>query len=473
MILVVSIDILVVGILLWLGLRNGIARALPAGAFFLMLFPEESKILIPGLFDVTTQRIVVVVLLALAASSKKSFRAARTALPLRWHIFLLAIWWAVSTAHSVEFTVSFKALISEMLDYVAVYYLFAKYVRDMKTAVAVLFAIVASITFSSLLALPEAYAQWTVTSLYPSADHYFAISGDLYVDLARGVRVESTFGHPILFGSALAMTIPIAFYLLNSAQRAGTKAFLWGSIFIHFWSLYKTGSRGPWMALALSLIILFVFSNRGTRLKLAAVILMAGFVLGVRPGVWETLLEDYSATLDSDSYQGGSYQYRYALYKLALHQLGRGGLRALWGYGPESFYYLNLTDEIDGQDMAFSSCDSSFAALLIETGYVGFLIVVLLLYSALIRTARAYWRLPRATGQILIPLIAALCAFTFMMTNVAIFRWGQQAVMFWIVMALALTSPNLIVKQNATHKKLQGDLNARAYNAAQSIRSAD
>lgn len=466
MLFVIVLDSLVVAAILWVGLRKGVASALPVAAFFLTLFPEESKFSAFGLFDITTQRMVIIVLLALATFSHSALKKTRPKLPLRNTILLFVIWWAISTVNSVEFTVSLKALISQVLDYVIVYYIFAKNARDPETVRNILFSLVAGVTVCSVLALPEAYSDWTVISLFPAADHYFVKSGNLYVDLARGLRTQSTFGHPILFGSALAMTIPMAFYLLGrKAALLRTKLFLWASILIQFWSIYKTGSRGPWLALGLALTVFFIFGDGGARRRLALVAFVGFVAIAARPGVWMTILADYTSTLDSNSYEGGSYQYRYALYHLAVQELGRSVPRAMWGYGPESFYFLNLSAEIDGTDMSFSSCDSSFAALLIETGYVGFLIVIVLLSSAVVRTIWAYRKLPRPANQICLCFLVAILTFIFMMTNVAIFRWGQQAAMFWIVMGLALTYPHLL-RQAAT-KRIRRNLRSASM-AAQS-----
>lgn len=458
MLFVGVLDILVVVALTWMGFKKGVQRTLPMGAFFLTLFPEESKFSAFGLFDVTTQRLVIVILLCLATFKISETARARQKLPLRASIVLLIIWWAVSTANSVVFPVSLKAFISQVLDYLVVFYIFSKYVRDVTTVTKVLFSLIAGVTVCSLLALPEAYSQWTVISLFPAADHYFVKSGDLYVDLARGLRIQSTFGHPILFGSALAMTIPMAFYLLAKASRR-QRILLWFSILIQLWSIYKTGSRGPWLALSLALVPLFIFGDGGTRRRIALVALLGVVALAVRPGVWQTLVNDYSATLDNDSYEGGSYQYRYALYHLAVQQLDQSAPRAMWGYGPESFYFLSLSAQIDGRDMSFSSCDSAFAALLIETGYVGFLVVVLLLSSALVRTIVAFRKLPRPANQMCLCFLVTISTFIFMMTNVAIFRWGQQAAMFWIVMGVALTYPHIISHQ--TRKVRQCNLQPR------------
>ena len=92
---------------------------------------------------------------------------------------------------------------------------------------------------------------------------------------------------------------------------------------------------------------------------------------------WEHLL----ATFDPTSPLGSSYEYRYVLRELAVKAVSKDMGRALWGYGMESFYYLGLQGNLYGKPYRFLSCDSSWVELLVETGYVGLIIVAALLFS--------------------------------------------------------------------------------------------
>jgi len=50
-------------------------------------------------------------------------------------------------------------------------------------------------------------------------------------------------------------------------------------------------------------------------------------------------------------------------------------------------------------------------------------------------------------------LFANICAFCFMMTNVAIFGWGQQTYMFWLIVAIAMIYPRLIREEAVYDEK--------------------
>ena len=442
--LILALDIIAVTSVIYMALRKGLEQALPLAAFLFVIFPEEAKIPIPGLFDLTTQRLVVVALLVLCTISKVPKGSAPKKLPLAAGIITLASWWILSAATSVVFTVSIKYVLSQILDLFMIYYVYARFVTKTETVRNVLFGMVAGMMVCCVFGVLEVYAQWSVISLFPEMVHRSGASGRVYVDMARGVRAQSTFGHPILFGSALAMAIPMALYLVSNARKSARKVFLWIGLLLMFVCIYKTASRGPWLALALSLAALLTSSKTRLRKYLIVICLLTAVVLVARPGVWETIQNDYLSTMDKKSSQGESYQYRFALYELAAHELNKSAPRAIWGYGPESFFYLGIVGKFNGRIMMYESCDSSMAALLIETGYVGFIIAILLLYRALKLTYRAYRKLPAPENAICMIFLVNIATFCFMMTNVAIFGWGQENIMFWIVTALAMVYPYIL-----------------------------
>jgi hypothetical protein len=218
-----------------------------------------------------------------------------------------------------------------------------------------------------------------------------------------------------------------------------------------FMNIYKTGSRGAWIALALSFGLLFVFSQNHVRKYLLMVALLTVTVLVVRPGVWTSLSDLYTATGNPDSPQGSSYEWRYALYHLAYEKLSLDLPRAVWGYGPESFYYLRWSRVFGGNVVVFESCDSSVAQLLIETGCIGFLIVAIFLIKAVILAFRNYWKMAAPYDFLSLILFCNLVAFCFMMTNVAILGWGQQTYMLWFIVAISAVYPQLVQSESISH----------------------
>ena len=444
MALVVSIDVLAAGLLIGIVLAKGFEQALPLAASLMMLFPNESQIQLSGLFDLTTQRLVVIVLtvLYIAFGKTRDDNGRKRELPLKYLIAIQIAWMLVSTANSVVVGVSFKTVLSQVFDYFLPFYIFTKTVSRVETIHKILYSLVITMMICSAFGAVEAYSGWSVLSLFPVRLGHFG--GGIYGAVTdRGIRVQSTFGHPILFGGALAMAIPLALYLITVATTTSQRIFLWSGVMLMFLNIYKTSSRGPWLALILSVGILAALGRNQIRTHILSVALLALAVLVVRPGVWASISNIYGATQDPDSPAGESYQWRYALYDIANKQLGKDFGRALWGYGPESFFYLGIEDEFQGHMVKYDSCDSSIAALMIETGYVGFLITTALLLTPAFAGFGSFRKLKIPTNCLSLVLLTNMLAFYFLMTNVAIYGWGQQSYMLWIVIAVSMIYPRL------------------------------
>jgi O-antigen ligase len=240
------------------------------------------------------------------------------------------------------------------------------------------------------------------------------------------------------------MTIPLVLYLLTITESLRRKVFLWGALASMLLCIYKTGSRGPWIALVIALSCLALIGNGQVR-KLVLMIVMTSIMVVVsRPGIRDTLENLYLATQDQDSPQGESYQWRYVLYRIANQELSKDLGRSLWGYGPESFYYLGLTTDfsVEGEmhTVKVESCDSAVVELLMDTGYVGFGLVAAFIGIAALMGYRDYSKSSNRSKSVFPALCASLLAFCFMMTNVELFGWGQQSYMLWIILAMILRS---------------------------------
>ena len=448
MILILIIDCLAVAWLCTTASRKGFEATLPVAAFLLMLFPVESQIKLPGLLDLTTQRIVVatLVLLYFSKGREESWGSGGRPIPFKNLIALVIVWMLVASANSVVPDVSFKSTLSQCLDYFVTYYIFAKSVTKVETVNKILYGFVASMFVCSIFGMLEVYRNWTVLSLFPSTAHHFSDLPGAVTD--RGIRAQSTFGHPILFGAALALAIPIALYLLTVVQSKGQRVFVWIAILSMVLCIYQTESRGPWLALGISLGLLLFLGEKQMRKTLTVIALLTVAVLVLRPGVWHTIADLYGETISTDTAQGESYQWRYVLFNISKQELSKSFSRSLWGYGPESFYYLGLTTEAltDGEmhTVKVESCDSAVVELMMDTGYVGFSLIVLVLLRTALAAFRNRRKLPPPANALCSVFLVNIVAFCFLMTNVQLFGWGQQSYMLWVLIALAMTYPAIV-----------------------------
>ena len=322
--------------------------------------------MIPGLFDLTTQRVATIALLVLylALRKRNSDDEAGRMTTLSSVILLIFGWDVISTLNSLVFTTSLKTILSDALDFYLLYYIITKTVTSTETVHKIVRAFIAALAVCCIFGWFEAYFGWKVIALFPTVVHRFT-PGQSGL-LADDGRVHATFPHSILFGNALALGIPWALYFLTLAKTTIQKTYLWIVVMLMFWNIYKTMSRGPWLALILSAILLLLFAESRIRKYLLVISVITISVLIIRPGVWTTLVNTYAETNDPDSSRGSSYQYRYDLMHEGERALANDFGRSLWGFGPGSFYYLHLQgiDPQTGHIEQFDSCDSAFVNIM-------------------------------------------------------------------------------------------------------------
>jgi len=440
--LIVLIDVVVVATLVSVATRKGLEEALPYFAFFVTALPDECRITLPGLFDLRAQRVVVIVLAILFLKSRR--RSKISTFPLKHLMLFNFVWVLASTSASIVFMTSLKQGVAQLIEYYFLYYIVLKTVSKVRTITTIVYAMIAAMSLCSTLGLLEIYAHWNVLSIFPPETQ--SIYGTLLHDVFdRGIRARSMFVHPIHFGAALAMVIPFALYLLTTRSKNRLqKAFLYLSLLLMFWSLYKTGSRGPWLATALAMVVLTFASEAKIRKRIISVAALAAVLLIVRPGIADTLVNMYDATFDPGSRMGSSFLYRPVLFHTVMEMLDDNPLRALLGYGLGSFREKGLIIEMPGVEThRWYTCDSTWILSWYETGYIGLLIFSVLLLRPAFLALRSFRKLPRSDCYFSLVFFSSLTTFYVVMMSVAIYGWGQNGHMLWMVIAISVAYPIL------------------------------
>ena len=437
MALVIIIDMIVI-IGLWrLALRSGLEAALPFASFMLVLVPIESSIPL-GLFELTTQRLIVGILFVLYITGNSiSERQVRLPMPLKVLILLHVCWCMLSTANSVVPLMSVKKAVSIIVEYYALYFIYWRTISKTETIHKILFSIVLAVIVCSAFGAFEAYGANNVLAFFPRAGHHF----EMLSETDREVRVQSTFDHPILFGAALAMAITITLYLVTVVQKTWQVILLWFGIMLMFLNIYKTSSRGPWLDVILGCFLLVVFGRGKLRKNIVIIGVLAIVAMVIRPGIWATVKGIYDNSFNMNTSTGTSYEYRYALQHVVTEKLLQSPTRALWGYGLESFYDLKLEGDFLGKPHVFLSCDSSWAELMIETGFVGLGIIILILLKPAWRALRDHQILPAPGRYLSLMLLVNLIIFYFQMYSVGMYSWGQNGYILWILIAITFAYP--------------------------------
>jgi O-antigen ligase len=438
--LVIVIDLIaIIGLIALARSKGGLERALPFAAFLLVLTPIESLLSL-GFFTLTTHRIVIVMLalLYVTRSGASAAPSRNYSLPLKGLIFLHVVWCLVATANSITPVMSIKKVLSILIEYYTLYFVYWKTVTKIETVHRILIAIALALTVCSIWGTGEAYRHWNFQQYFPSVAHHWESEGDI----DRGDRIHGTFDHPILFGAALAMGITVTIYLLTVVSKRSHRVVLSLGLLLMFLNIYKTSSRGPWLDVIIGFVMLLVFGKQKSRRLLLYMAALSLAVCLVRPGVWGTISGIYATTFNMETNSGSSYAYRYALQDAAVKRLSQNPTtRALWGYGPESFYLVHLEGPLLGTPWVFLSCDNAWVEFLIETGFIGLSIMVMLLLWPAWVAWKGFWKGGPIDRHLSYVLFVNLVIFYFQMYSVGMYSWGQNGYMLWIVIALVLSQP--------------------------------
>jgi hypothetical protein len=434
MTLVIIIDLLVVAILCSIAFSKGVEAALPFATFVLIFVPMESRISL-GVFELTTQRLVIVLLFLLyfTLGGNKEQNGSNVSTPLLYLMLVHIAWCILSTIDSIVLIMSIKKLLSVVFEYYLLYFIYWRSISRVQTIHKILMAIVVAILVCSIFGTYEAYRGWNLSSLMGSS----ALSrfSGIGAESERGNRIHATFGHAILYGTALAMAIVIALFLLGQARKHRTKALLWAGLMLMFLNIYKTSSRGPWLDVILGLLLFSIFGRNQLRRYVLVIVALSITVCIVRPGVWESVEGIYFNTMDTNTTQGSSYEYRYALMRVGTEAVLRSPTRAIWGYGLESFYDLGLVADFLNMHYEFLSCDSSWVELMVETGFVGLFIIALLLMQPMLLAWKRFRSMGDSERNLMLVLFINMFVFYFQMLSVGMYSWGQNGYMLWILIA--------------------------------------
>ncbi|WP_263383697.1 O-antigen ligase family protein [Granulicella arctica] len=417
--------------------RRGLENALPLFCFYLTLMPLESRLIIPGVFDLNTMRISLTTLFLLFLIQRKG--TARKVIPLKNLMVLHGTWAIFSVSYSISSATSAKQIISQVVEYYLMYYIFVKTISSKQTLHSIVYAMMMAVGVCCIFSVIEVYAKWSILRIFPS-DLWITYNGGidpLYVEWGRGLRVRSTFPHPILFGDALAMSIPLTLYLISIWQDRFQRRVLWVTLALMFWSLYKTTSRGPWIATILCCGLLYCLIHNRVRRYLLVIMGVASSALLARPGVLQTVKGLYQSSTDPSSPVGASYLYRDALLTSIIEAVGKDPGRMLLGFGLGTFREKGLDILFLGSLQHWYTCDNNWAAFLYETGYVGLILIGLLLLAALNIAFKSYRQRSGLDWQLSGVIFISLLGFYILLYSVAGYSWGQQGYMAWILIALA------------------------------------
>jgi O-antigen ligase len=115
----------------------------------------------------------------------------------------------------------------------------------------------------------------------------------------NSVRAEASFGHPIAFGMFLALSISLTLWLARDVQRMWLRVLLIAVAGVQLVALSDTLTRGPWLAIVITVVLALPSAFRGRHWGRTAVgVIALGAIVALTPvgSTMSTLWERSSGT---------------------------------------------------------------------------------------------------------------------------------------------------------------------------------
>lgn len=432
---------------LLLVLRRDLIGGLCYGLFLCVSLPTYLRIETPGdLPEFTIQRVVLICLLA-AALRNWNLHGRIVRLPLGRLFLFFIVANTISMLGSVSFAGCLKSYLDIAFEVAVLFLVMTSLVRRRADGLRVVRAIWLGLCLVAALAFLEKSAGISVTrSLFPAFEAQAGSTRD----------VVSTFPHRILLGTAMAMALPLGVAMVSIRGISKRLRILgWVSVGGFLASNYFAMSRGPWLAAAGAGLTLAVLGGRTVRKAVCIIGIGCLIALAAHPGVVESLVGRAQQTVDEDSFKGGTFLYRFELWKIAAHEVTKSPWRFFFGYGPGAGTLVDIDWDLSYRNrvQTIQSWDNHFAYDLFQAGFVG-LIATLAFYFGAARMIFAAWK--RATGdnkELLACLLACAVVLLFMRTNVLIFAM-QLEFLFWAAVSAAFAIGGLYSRVPTTEQVL-------------------
>lgn len=284
----------------------------------------------------------------------------------------------------------------------------------------------AAVTFAAgalLIALCGILQNFTMDSTTQSW-----VDANMFEDIKT--RVYATFDNPNVLGQYFIITIPIIFALFFGERNIPRKTAWLGVFAVCFLCLLYTWSRGAWVGVVLGIAVFLLLRDRRWIVLCILALLALPFVLP--PSILNRLLS-IGNTGDS------STAYRVSVW-IASARMAMDFWMSGVGYGSDAFATVYSAYALNGAGFALHS-HNFYIQLVVDMG-IGGLVTFLLIVA----TAYREIALVRDRGMVrAVTLALAGVLVGYMFQGVAESLWYnlRMSLMFWIVMALAVSGAAL------------------------------
>ncbi len=402
-------------------------KGLVFSLFFLVFLPQNLGVVISESLPVLSiQRIIFIILFFFWIINKKHTDVKN--LPYKILFLLIIISNSITVYLSDYFVVSFKQYLSVIVENILLFIILFTSLKDQNEMRKASLYVFNAITIIAIIGVFERYTNFRFLDL-PFFERDFVLPREVY----------STFPHPIHLGIATAIGLMLSLYFLSDDSYTKRRKLLYLKALTIGSCLYLTFSRGPWLAAMLGILVVFLFGNKNIQRKTLVILLFPLFIMLFSGGVYQYLHNFYWKTFDPYNMEGSSYHYRWELWKKAYSEVSKKPKRLAFGYGlgyhenEDLSGYFQLADK----RVSYRSWDNDFAAVLLETGFVG-LILYFVLYSKIVFDL--YDIVKKRKINLInfgVLCLSVVLIVLFMMMSVRMFS-KQVMILFYLFMAMGL-----------------------------------
>lgn len=244
-------------------------------------------------------------------------------------------------------------------------------------------------------------------------------------------RVYSIFGSPNIMADFMVMFAPMTAALAYCTKNRSVQIVIWFCTFCMCFSCLFTMSRGGWMAMAVAVLVFAVLVDRRLLLLMAVAGICAMFMPFVASRIGYLFTDDFAASTAN----GG----RASRWALALSYLETN---PFWGFGLGMFGGAVAMQHKIYRWISYFYVDNYYLKILVEMGYFGFTVYILMLLGLGINSAAALYRTHRDSRNSFYPLcagmVSGLCGVLVHCYFENIFEEPYMMAYFWMIAALIL-----------------------------------
>lgn len=269
----------------------------------------------------------------------------------------------------------------------------------------------------------------TLSALYGLYQYFFGdiysqewLDGNMFEEIK--MRVYSTFSNPNVFGEYLLLVIPFSIMLFFNSKGLLKKFFWLGNVGVLMLALVLTFSRGCWLGIIFSLFVLAILIDKRLIWLGVLGLIAAPFVLP------ESILSRFASI---GNMADSSTSYRVYIWIGTIAMLKDYFLSGV-GLGTSSF---NLVYPLYAyNDIVAPHSHSLYLQLLVEYGFVGFIVFAGIIYNFYKETIISYIK---EKNWIIAASIAAITGFLIQSATDYTFYNYRVILVFWTVLAFGIS----------------------------------